>query len=1379
MKTGTRFVLSALLVSHGLLGQAVVNSFVAPISIASGARSNAAETPTTVWTETVQVPGATSLRLHFDAAELAGVHDAIVVMNPLDGQVHRLDQRRLKEWRNSTGWFNGNVVNVALELGAHSQGTVSIDSAQVQAAPLLPENVCGSDDRVLSFDNRVCRLMIASSQGSFICTGWLINDHATYLTAGHCFDGLTNVSVVGEINVPLSTPGGSILHPGILDQFPGDDTVTQFNAGGDGDDWAVGRLHPNTAGTNMALFNGWFDIIPTIPQFFTARLTGYGNDTSPTPERNNVQQTSADGASLPTVGSHLILHNADSDHGASGGPLIINGTSLTAGIHTTGACSFFTSNRGTSFNNGSLMSAINAVGGCAGVFLVDGGTPLVTCSDTIYSCAPVAGKWNVVGVSSQSDWDIFRENVGSAFGGNTCDFLLANGHVGTVPPISGSLHRFSGSATAHAQFRSATPITIGQTAVQPWTNGDILRAFEFQVTTPGNYDITMTGDPSLSWHLYSPGAGTGWWQRTTSLISAGSANTGTVPTFPLSPGFYCIIVYRDGDAASVTPSNIALTVVPTGTTLALPANTPQTIAGQFQDFVLTPTASFWNGVALAGQNDWSLLLGSTGGVNQGVITEFGVANGHNGAVFPTTGTAVRQGGAAPGTIEFAPAVQLGNGGLVVTTLPAGHVIKMHEVITFVPLTEDFLITGDPSLKWFIFAPGTTAGWIGRNQAIASGIVGDAGTTITLQPGAYAIAIVHDGPPSTTDLPYSLAALASSSHLTLAGPGASVAVNSPAYTFSMVPSASRWNAVGIYSGNGITAGGWGVSMGAAQSFVGAGTSVLVANGHLGTIAPTNGILQGTGILGSMSGTLHESNVITMTPGTPSSATLSPFPAVYTFEFNVTTPGPYDLGVTGPSGFAWSLFRPGASAAWRPLAQADLSAGFGTQSSVPLQAGWHAIVVRRGTGFTVSGTTATVSVTPVANPAPSLTSVTPTSVLANAGATTITLAGSGFNAFSDVRWDVTTSLAVTSVTPTAITLTLPASLLASPGVHSIRVQNPAPGGGISSTSTFTVNAAVPILAMVSPSGTIAGGPATNVDIFMDGTTPVFPGAVARWNGAPIPTLMVNSLHLVVTISASQLAVPGTGAITVTAPAPGGGTSAASSFDVTAPRITAATPTTLPVMTLASPPVTLSITGLAFLPSSVVHAGIATLPTTFIDSAHLTCQVGPGVPETRGAGAVALVVENGHFAVSNTFAVPVGPGGNNVGTVIRYPLDPLPNESYAAVIEGGPVGAPFALIVDFAAPAPVFHWPDLTANLVLGVGTPGATLPILDGIGVFGPPNPAAILGSNPLTNPPTGKFTLPGFVRPSAPLNVTFTMQVAYLDATAPGGFKLGWPRIETL
>ena len=99
--------------------------------------------------------------------------------------------------------------------------------------------------------------------------------------------------------------------------------------------------------------------------------------------------------------------------------------------------------------------------------------------------------------------------------------------------------------------------------------------------------------------------------------------------------------------------------------------------------------------------------------------------------------------------------------------------------------------------------------------------------------------------------------------------------------------------------------------------------------------------------------------------------------------------------------------------------------------------------------------------VANPAPSLTSISPLAVTAGAS-TLFTLTGTNFVTNSTVLVDgaaiqPTTFAAASVLSSTALTVSVPAGFLATSGSYTMRVINPAPGGGQSGTRSFTVYAA----------------------------------------------------------------------------------------------------------------------------------------------------------------------------------------------------------------------------------------------------------------------------------------------------------------------------------
>src|SRR5207249_4011959 len=95
---------------------------------------------------------------------------------------------------------------------------------------------------------------------------------------------------------------------------------------------------------------------------------------------------------------------------------------------------------------------------------------------------------------------------------------------------------------------------------------------------------------------------------------------------------------------------------------------------------------------------------------------------------------------------------------------------------------------------------------------------------------------------------------------------------------------------------------------------------------------------------------------------------------------------------------------------------------------------------------------------ANMVPTLTNLSTNNAPAGSAATTITLTGTNFISTSTVLWNGT-PLATTRLSATQLTATIPAANLALPGVASVAVNNPAPGGGMSAALPFTITAPLP--------------------------------------------------------------------------------------------------------------------------------------------------------------------------------------------------------------------------------------------------------------------------------------------------------------------------------
>lgn len=129
----------------------------------------------------------------------------------------------------------------------------------------------------------------------------------------------------------------------------------------------------------------------------------------------------------------------------------------------------------------------------------------------------------------------------------------------------------------------------------------------------------------------------------------------------------------------------------------------------------------------------------------------------------------------------------------------------------------------------------------------------------------------------------------------------------------------------------------------------------------------------------------------------------------------------------------------------------------------------------TSFTVVGTGT--------NPVPVISSLSPQSFVAGAGQQTLTINGSNFVGTSAVIVN-SASRAATLVGSTQLTVLLTAQDLAVPATFTVVVSNPAPGGGPSNPSTFTVSNSLGTINSLAGNGTPGysgdGGPALNAQL-----------------------------------------------------------------------------------------------------------------------------------------------------------------------------------------------------------------------------------------------------------------------------------------------------------
>lgn len=184
----------------------------------------------------------------------------------------------------------------------------------------------------------------------------------------------------------------------------------------------------------------------------------------------------------------------------------------------------------------------------------------------------------------------------------------------------------------------------------------------------------------------------------------------------------------------------------------------------------------------------------------------------------------------------------------------------------------------------------------------------------------------------------------------------------------------------------------------------------------------------------------------------------------------------------------------------------------------------------------------------NPAPTVSSISPSSAPAGGAGFTLTATGTNFINGSVINWNGA-ALATTFVSATQLTATVPAANIATAGTANVTVVTAAPGGGTSAATAFTITVAtnpVPVLSSLSPSSATAGG--TSFTLTANGTN-FINSSVINWNGIALTTTFVSATQLTATVPATNIATAGTASITVVTPTPGGGTSTAATFTINA--------------------------------------------------------------------------------------------------------------------------------------------------------------------------------------------------------------------------------------
>src|SRR5437762_1669711 len=256
------------------------------------------------------------------------------------------------------------------------------------------------------------------------------------------------------------------------------------------------------------------------------------------------------------------------------------------------------------------------------------------------------------------------------------------------------------------------------------------------------------------------------------------------------------------------------------------------------------------------------------------------------------------------------------------------------------------------------------------------------------------------------------------------------------------------------------------------------------------------------------------------------------------------------------------------------------------------------------------------------APTITLLSPQTINAGAATFTLTVVGTNYVSNSIIRVN---SVARTThfVDSSHLTTTINASDVNKAGTLTIAVANP--NNVVSGNATLTItNGTAPTITSISPQSVTAGAQAFTLSII--GTNFTTGATVKVGNAAPRNATFVDAQHVTAPIVAADVVSPGQVSITVTTPAPNGGTSNAATLTVVsqfAPKVTSMTPTTVPA---GSATFKLLITGTNFKIDDIVQLNGATIATEFISITQIAGTVTSDKVTAAGTALVTVTRKDG---------------------------------------------------------------------------------------------------------------------------------------------------------
>jgi hypothetical protein len=259
-------------------------------------------------------------------------------------------------------------------------------------------------------------------------------------------------------------------------------------------------------------------------------------------------------------------------------------------------------------------------------------------------------------------------------------------------------------------------------------------------------------------------------------------------------------------------------------------------------------------------------------------------------------------------------------------------------------------------------------------------------------------------------------------------------------------------------------------------------------------------------------------------------------------------------------------------------------------------------------------------------------------------------------------------VTYLSATQLRISFTEAELASGSTLSVRVINPFPGGGPSNAATLEVRNPLPAITSLSETETTAGQPSYTLRVSGTGFAN---NSEVRFNGAPRATRRVAAGTLEATLVEGDLRAAGTFNITVTNPAPGGGTSNALTFTIVngVPEITL-----LPSRGASAgrPGFTLYIHGRGFVAGSVVRWNGSDRATQYVSATRVTATISAADVAQPGEAQITVFNPAPGGGTSGSATMTIRQIGATTATDRQVPLqgrdiafEPSAARFYASVI------------------------------------------------------------------------------------------------------------------